>query len=45
MYAAGMLSEITGDSKTDYYVLNSLEKYTDEMGLTLDIEYGEAILF
>lgn len=44
MYALGMLSEITGDSKTDYYVLNSLEKYADDMGLALDSEYGEAIL-
>lgn len=44
MYALGMLGEITGDSKTDCYVLNSLGKYTDDMGLTLDSEYGEAIL-
>lgn len=44
MYALGMLGEITEDSKTDCYVLNSLGKYTDDMGLTLDSEYGEAIL-
>lgn len=45
MYGAGMLGEIAGNSESDCFVLKSLEQYTDEMGLKLDIEHGEAILF
>lgn len=44
MFAAGMLREISEDLKDDYFVLKDLEKYTDEMGLDLNVEYGEAII-
>lgn len=45
MSAAGMLREISGDLKDDYFVLTDLDKYTDEKGLALDVEYGEAVIF
>lgn len=45
MYTARMLSEMEGDSKSGYFVLNTLDKYTDEMGIRMDIGYGEAIIF
>ena len=45
MFAAGMLGEISEDLKDDYFVLRDTEKYTDEMGLNLNIEYGEAVIF
>ena len=45
MYAAGMLGEISEDLKNDYFVLKDLGKYADEMGLALDVEYGEAVIF
>ena len=44
MYEAGMISAMAGDAKGNYFVLNSLEKYTDDMGLKLDVEHGQAIL-
>lgn len=44
MYAAGMLGEISEDLKGDYFVLRELEKYTEEMGLKLNITYGEAVI-
>lgn len=37
MYASGMLGEMTADTKEEYFVLKSLEKYTQEMGLILDV--------
>lgn len=45
MFAGGMLREISEDLKDDYFVLTDLEKYTDEMGLALDVEYGKAVIF
>lgn len=45
MFAAGMLGEISEDLKDDYFVLRDMEKYTEEMGLNLNIEYGEAVIF
>lgn len=44
MFAAGMLREISEDLKDDYFILREAEKYTDEMGLDLNIEYGEAVI-
>lgn len=44
MYAAGMLGEISEDLKGDYFVLREVEKYTEEMGLKLNITYGEAVI-
>lgn len=44
MYAAGMIREISEDLKDDYFVLKDLKKYTDEMGLDLNIGYGEAVI-
>lgn len=45
MFAAGILGEISEDMKDDYFVLRNGEKYTDEMGLALDVEYGQAVIF
>ena len=45
LLAAGMLGEISEDLKEDCFVLKNLGKYTDEVGLTLDVEYGEAVMF
>ena len=45
MFAAGMLREISEDMKENYFVLREPEKYTEEMGLPLDIEYGQAVMF
>lgn len=45
MFAAGMLREISEDMKENYFVLREPEKYTEEMGLPLDIEYGRAVMF
>ncbi len=44
MFAAGMLGKISEDLKDDYFVLKDLEKYSDEMGLDLNIGYGEAVM-
>ncbi len=43
--AAGMLQPVSEDLKEDFFVLRSLEEYTEEMGLSLDIEYGRAVMF
>lgn len=45
MIGAGMLSSILEELKEEYFVLNDLEKYTEEMGLALDAEYGQAVFF
>lgn len=45
MFGAGMMSSVSEELKEEYFVLNVLEKYTEEMGLTLDTEYGEAVFF
>lgn len=44
MFGAGMLREIAENLGDDYFVLKNQEKYTDETGLSLDVEYGEAIM-
>ncbi len=41
MFAAGMLGELSEDMKDDWFVLRNEEKYTDEMGLDLSVEYGQ----
>lgn len=45
LYAAGMLLPISEEIKEDYFMLNRLEKYTEEKGLGLDMEYGQAVIF
>lgn len=45
MYGVGMLSSISEELKEEYFVLNDLEKYTENMGLALDTEYGQAVFF
>lgn len=45
MSAAGMLKPISEEMKEDYFVLTEPEKYTEEMGLVLDAEYGQAVFF
>lgn len=45
MVAAGILRELSEDLKEDYFVLRDLQKYTDKMGLNLNITYGEAVIF
>lgn len=44
MYAAGMLSPISEEMKEDYFVLRASEKYTEEMGLDLNVGYGEEVM-
>lgn len=44
IFAAGILGEISEDLKEDFFVLKDSEKYTDEIGLSLDIEYGQAVI-
>ena len=45
MYAAGILEEISEDMKQDYFVLRDNEAYTEDMGLTLGVEYGQAVIW
>ncbi|KAI4439039.1 CRISPR-associated helicase/endonuclease Cas3 [Schaedlerella arabinosiphila] len=45
MFAVGIIGGISEDMKEDYFVLKDPAKYSDEMGLALDTEYGEAVLF
>ena len=45
MFAAGMLGNLSEELKEDYFVLRDLEKYTEEMGLNLNLKYGEAVIF
>ncbi len=45
LLAAGALEAMEADLKEDYFVLRDSEKYTDEMGLTLDVGFGEAVIF
>lgn len=45
MFAVGILKEMSADLKDDYFVLVDIEKYADRMGLDLNIEYGEAVIF
>lgn len=45
MNAAGMLRGISEELKEDYFVLNDTERYSEEMGLELDVDYGEAVIF
>lgn len=45
MYAAGMLQEISADMNEEYFVLCDNQKYTEEMGLILDVQYGQAVIF
>ena len=44
MCAAGLLRPISEDMKEDFYVLDNSDCYTEETGLRLDIDFGEAIL-
>lgn len=39
----GVLGVISEDLKDDYFVLKDMDKYTDEMGLELGVEYGAAV--
>lgn len=43
MYGAGMLREVS-DSLDNFYELADLKQYTEEMGLSLNIGSGEAII-
>ena len=42
LYGAGMIQRISEDIE-DYYELVNFSQYTDEMGLSLDVESGIAI--
>lgn len=44
MTAADMVRNFTEGLK-DFYVLKNCEQYTDDMGLRLDMEYGQAVFF
>lgn len=45
MFGAGMLNNVSEELKDEFFVLNDLEKYTEEMGLALDTECGQAVFF
>lgn len=44
LYAAGLLRPISGEGENQYFVLTNEEQYSDEMGLELDVEYGQAVM-
>lgn len=44
MFVAGMVKGISSDLKDDYFVLADMEKYSEDMGLELDVGDGEAII-
>lgn len=45
MSGAGLLSSISEELKEEYFVLNDLGEYTEEVGLALNAEYGQAVFF
>ena len=45
MQAAGMLLPLCDGMEKEYFVLRNPEDYTEDMGLMLDAEYGQAVLF
>lgn len=45
LYAAGMLQEISEDMKEDFFLLRTDGQYTEEMGLGMDVEYGQAVVW
>ena len=45
MQAAGMLLPLCDGMEKEYFVLQNPEDYTEDMGLMLDAEYGQAVLF
>lgn len=45
MFGAGMLGSVSEELKEEVFVLNDIGKYTEEMGLALDAEYGQAVFF
>lgn len=44
LYAAGTLRPICGEGENQYFVLTKAEQYSEEMGLGLDVEYGQAVM-
>ena len=44
LYAAGLLRPISGEGEEQYCVLTKEDQYSDEMGLELDVEYGQAVM-
>lgn len=44
MIGADMIRAITDELK-DFYVLKNPDQYTEDMGLKLDLEYGQAVFF
>ena len=44
LYAAGLLRPISGEGEEQYFVLTKEDQYSDEMGLELDVEYGQAVM-
>lgn len=45
MFGTGMLKSVSEELGEDFFVLNDLEKYTEDMGLTLEVEQGQAVFF
>lgn len=44
LYAAGFLRPISAEGENQYFVLTKEEQYSEEMGLGLDVEYGQAVI-
>lgn len=45
MFGTGMLKSVSEELGEDFFVLNDLEKYTEDMGLALEVEQGQAVFF
>ena len=45
MQAAGMLQPLCEEMADEYFVLRNPEDYTEDMGMMLNAEYGQAVLF
>ena len=45
LHYAKMIQEISEDMKEAFFLLSANEQYTEEMGLGLDVEYGQAVVW
>ena len=45
MHAAGMLEAVSEELKEDFFVLRDNSHYMDDVGLSVTVEYGDAIWF
>ncbi|MCD7867113.1 MAG: CRISPR-associated helicase Cas3' [Clostridiales bacterium] len=45
LYSSGILVNLTEDMKSDMYVLNDVNVYSEESGLMLEVDTGQALFF